>query len=113
MFARERIEMMRRKEGSILYAPPAKPHVTPQIAARVTRTFEVQQPPLHEPVYLELDARVDKVVEVAVGVFERQRIGIGEMFGDEEVDLGRQGGEGRFGPGGKRSGCLCRRRFLI
>jgi hypothetical protein len=50
----------------------------------------MQQAPLHEPFHFQPDAGVDEAVKVPAGVFERERIGVNEMLGDEEVDFWRE-----------------------
>jgi len=51
---------------------------------------------LDQPVDLELHTRVDEVVEVSAGVFEGECIGVDELLGDEEVNLGRERVESGF-----------------
>ena len=85
-------------EKSSLYAPPAEPQVTPQVAALVARALEVQQAALHEPRHLETDARVDELVKMAARVLEGERVRVDEVLGDEEVDFGGEAGEGPFRP---------------
>lgn len=85
------------------HTPPTKPNITPQITTPPgirRRTLEVQPPAVDEPRDLEAHARVDEAREVAVGVLEGERVGVGEVLGDEEVELGGEGGEGCFGGGG-------------
>lgn len=60
----------------------------------------MQPPAVDEPRDLEAHAGVDEVGEVAVGVLEGEGVGVGEVLGDEEVELGGEGGEGCFGGGG-------------
>lgn len=42
---------------------------------------------LHQPLNLESYARVNEVVEVAAGVFQREGVGIDELLGNEKVDF--------------------------
>jgi hypothetical protein len=58
----------------------------------------MQQAPLHEPFHLQPDAGVDEAVKIPVGMFERERIRVDEMLGDEEVDFWRERCERRAGP---------------
>jgi predicted nucleotidyltransferase len=60
----------------------------------IIRALEVQTTALEEPVDLELDARVDQVVEVAVHVAEREGVWVDKLVADEEVDLWREIHEG-------------------
>lgn len=82
----------------ILDTPPTKPQVTPQVTALVTRAFQMQQAPLHEPFHFQPHAGVDEAVKMPAGVFEGERIGVDEMLGDEEVDLGWERCERWAGP---------------
>lgn len=56
----------------------------------------MQTPALDEPIHLEPDASVDKRVEIATRMFERESVGVDELAADEEVDLRRQGAEDAF-----------------
>jgi hypothetical protein len=47
----------------------------------------VETPPFYKPLNLEIDARVDKTVEMGVGVFKRECIWINKEFGDSEMYL--------------------------
>ena len=58
---------------------------------------------LEQPGDFEADGGVGQGVEAAVGVFEGEGVRVGEVAGDEEVELRGQGEEG-WGPGGAGAG---------
>ncbi|KAJ4270197.1 hypothetical protein NW762_001873 [Fusarium torreyae] len=55
--------------GNSRYASTTETKVTPEIAAPIVWTFEVKAPSFHQPFDLEVDASIDKTVEVGIGVF--------------------------------------------
>lgn len=49
---------------------------------------KMQSSSLDQPLDLQIDAGIDERVEILVGVFKGQRIGIGEIGRDVEVEFG-------------------------
>lgn len=71
------------------------------------QTVQVQLPPFNQPLDLEIHPRVHDPVQVPVRVLERQGVGIDEVRGDEQVDLGGEEHEceGCVGRGVRGDGC--------
>jgi hypothetical protein len=50
--------------------------------------IQVEAFALDQPFYFQVDACVDDVMEMLVGVFEGESIGVNEVLGDLEMELG-------------------------
>lgn len=58
----------------------------------------MQPPPLDQPFNFQVHTRVYEAIEVPVCMFERQRVGIGEVRGDLKVKLSRETQKRQFFP---------------
>ncbi|KEY68106.1 hypothetical protein S7711_10964 [Stachybotrys chartarum IBT 7711] len=76
--------------GSSRNAAPAEAEVAAQVTSPVIGAFKVQAPAFNKPCHFELDACINQAIEASAGVFQGQRIGIDEVFGYGEVQLGRK-----------------------
>jgi hypothetical protein len=56
--------------GNLPHAAPAESQITPQVASLIVWAFKMQSSPLHQPVDLQFDSRVDQLVKIPAGVFE-------------------------------------------
>ncbi|KAL2006721.1 hypothetical protein VTN00DRAFT_9389 [Thermoascus crustaceus] len=69
--------------------PPVTERLVRPEGAPLHRTLELQLEALHQPVDLEVDARVDNGVEVAAGMLQRQGIRVWEIRCNVEMQLRR------------------------
>lgn len=53
----------------------------------------MQSPPLNQPLNLQFDTRIHRVLKVFVGVFKGQGVGEGEILRNLEEKFGREGHE--------------------
>ncbi|RAO67825.1 uncharacterized protein BHQ10_003837 [Talaromyces amestolkiae] len=70
---------------------PTKRRIRPQRAILVARTLEFMLKSPEQPVNLGVDASVYDGIEVAVGMFEGERVWVGEVGGYVHVEFGGEG----------------------
>ena len=86
--------------------------IGPHDALVFLRPLQIAPFALEQPGDFEADGGVGQGVEARVGVFEGEGVGVGEVGGDEEVELRGQGEEGwGAGAGGGVFGAVSGGRF--
>lgn len=77
----------KKKLIDVRYASSAKSDITSKITSSIVGTLQMKTSALHEPLNLECNPSIHKVMKVAVDVLQRECIWINEIFGDLKMKL--------------------------